>query len=178
MKVCPLDNLLSIHLLYLLQASPTPSILHIILSNTLQSPTSSGYSCLLDEVNQGSCTLWSKQQALQCCFSLNSSSFPFLSVQRTSKQKVFGGLDRFRTLASCRIVIWYSYEAGSEVTMSQSKLVDGGGCCLVGLSECCWFPGGNPQRHPFMQCYSRRSPCGWLAKWIATPEVQLLGFVS
>ena len=147
--VPPLTQLLTISFLCILQTAPSPSIFLITFSDTLQQPTSSGYSCLLDEVNQGSCTLQSKEQALQCCFSPNSSSFPFLFIQRTTKQKVISYLNWFRTLASGGVVIRQSCEVRSEVTMSKSQLMDGGGCYLVGLGEFCWFPGRNPQWHPF-----------------------------
>ena len=149
MKVPPLCCLRSISLLYHLQASPTPSIFLINRSDTLQKPPSSSYSCLLDEINQGPCTLSSKQQALYGSFSCNSRSFPFLPIQWTTKQKVFGSLNWFRTLASCRVILGQSYTVGSEVALAQTKLVDGGGCCLVGLGQFCWFPGGNPQHHIF-----------------------------
>ena len=145
MKVPLLCCLLSISLLYLLQTSPTPSIFLINLSDTLQKPPPSSYSCLLDEINQGSCTLCSKQQALYGSFSCNSSSFPLLLKQWTTKQKVFGGLMWFRTLASCRVIIEQSYKVGSEVAVAQTKLVDGGGSCLVGLGQFYWFPGVNPK---------------------------------
>ena len=55
----------------------------------------------------------------------------------------------FRTLASSIVIIGKSYKVGSEVAMAQTKLVDGGGCCMVGLGKFCWFPGGDPLHYIF-----------------------------
>ena len=58
--------------------------------------------------------------------------------------------------------------------MSQSKLVDGGGCCLVGLMEFCCFLDGNPQRYPFCNVAVEGTPVGNLPNGLPLLKPSLL----